>query len=109
MSSAPAGSIQYLDFIVRNIGTQTAQGGYRSQLYANGSPLPNQDPEIGLREGRSLQAGESDLDYFIWVATCGVHNLRAVVDVDNIIAEANENNNSTEEHTITVDCATSPP
>ncbi|OGO19933.1 MAG: hypothetical protein A2Z14_00655 [Chloroflexi bacterium RBG_16_48_8] len=107
--SAPAGSLQYLDYIVRNIGTTTAQQGYLNQLYVDGIVLQNYDPEIGLREGRLLQAGETDIDYFLWIATCGVHELKIVIDEDDLIQESNESNNSTEEYTITVDCSTTSP
>jgi hypothetical protein len=108
-SSLPEGSTEFLDYIVRNIGTTTAQGGYLVQLYVDDVPLQNIDPEIGIREGRSLYAGEVDLDYFFWTATCGVHRLKIVVDEENIIQESNEGNNITEDYTITVNCGTATP
>jgi len=107
--SVPEGSIEYLDFLLRNIGTVTVQAEYRTQLYVDGIALQGTDPEIGLREGRMLLPGETDIDYFIWRATCGVHKLSAVTDVDNTIAESNENNNRIEDFTITVDCGTTTP
>ncbi len=107
--SLPEGSTEFLDYIVRNIGTTTAQGGYLVQLYIDDVPLQNVDPEIGVREGRSLYAGEVDLDYFFWTATCGVHKLKIVVDEENIIQESNESNNVTEDYTITVNCGTATP
>jgi subtilase family serine protease len=108
-SSLPEGTTEFLDYIVRNIGTTTAQGGYLVQLYVDDVPLQNIDPEIGVREGRSLYAGEVDLDYFFWTATCGVHRLKIVVDEENIIQESNESNNITEDYTITVNCGTATP
>jgi hypothetical protein len=108
-STAPAGSQEILDYIVRNMGTTTAQAGYLIQLYVDDIPLQNIDPEIGYREGISLSAGEMDIDYFIWTATCGVHRLKIVVDDEDIILESNEGNNTTDDHIITVNCGTPTP
>jgi hypothetical protein len=108
-NSIPVGSTEFLDYLVRNIGTATAQGGYLIQLYIDDIPLQNIDPEIGVREGRSLYAGEVDLDYFFWTATCGVHRLKIVVDEEDIIQESNESNNSSDDYFITVDCGTASP
>jgi hypothetical protein len=105
----PEGSLEFLDYIVRNIGTTTAQGGYLVQLYVDDVPLQNIEPEIGVREGRLLYAGEVDLNYFHWIATCGIHRLKIVVDEENIIQESNESNNFTEDYTITVNCGTPTP
>jgi hypothetical protein len=103
------GSTEFLDYLVRNIGTTAVQDGYLIQLYVDDIPLQNIDPEIGVREGRALYAGEVDLNYFFWTATCGVHKLKIVVDDENIIQETNESNNTTEDYTITVDCGTATP
>jgi hypothetical protein len=108
-SSLPPGSTEILDYLVRNIGTTTAQGGYLIQLYVDEIPLQNIDPEIGVREGRQLLAGETDIDYFLWTTTCGVHSLEIVVDDTNIIPEINEANNISDDYTITVDCPTATP
>jgi hypothetical protein len=107
--SLPPGSTEFLDYLVRNIGTTTAQGGYLVQLYVDDIPLQNIDPEIGVREGRQLLAGETDIDFFLWTTTCGVHRLRIVVDDSNIIQESNESNNTTDDYTITVNCGTATP
>jgi len=94
--SFTCGDTVKIGVMVRNEGMGDAVGVFRTCLYLDGNLIGYHD-QNGLAGGRSL--GQPFGDFFVWEQTLlwpndgDYHTLKAVVDVNNVIEESNENNN----------------
>jgi len=94
--SFTCGDTVKIGVMVRNEGMGDAVGVFRTCLYLDGNLIGCHD-QNGLAGGRSLGAPYGD--FFVWEQTLlwpndgDYHTLKAVVDVNNVIEESNENNN----------------